>query len=1012
MYRQLALLVLTLGFCLGLPASAANIVWVSFHPADNTPSSGAAGTGFTTATDKGYTDLLKANGYNVTRYVTTATPDAALLNAADLVIISRSVGSANYQDAAATTWNTTITAPMVILGGYAIRQSRLGFSTGNTIPDTTGDIRLTAVDPAHQVFAGIALTGGAMVNPYAGVMKHPSSGATMRGISIVTEAPNANGKVLATVAPGSAHSAIGAMVIAEWPAGVTVTHAGGAGTDVLAGPRMVFLTGSRETDGVNSETAGYYDLYPDGAKMFINAVRYMLGEFGDTAANPNPQNEAVDVPRDTTLSWKAADSATAHDVYFGTSLADVTDASRDDPRGVLVSRGQAETTYVPAEPLQYATVYYWRVDEVSTAADSGVARGEIWSFTAEPVSYPIQNIKATASSALTGMGPENTVNGSGLTDGTHSTREFDMWFSAKNAPEPAWIQFEFDQAYKLEQLLVWNSNQSLESIIGLGVKDVTIEYSQDGVEWAAAGDFEFTQAPGDITCAAQAFDLNGIVAKFVKFTMISNWGGYAAQYSLSEVQFLYLPVRPWEPAPASGAMEVPLDTLLTWRSGREAASHRVYFSQDQQAVADGTVSASTVADNSFDPGRLTLGTTYYWRVDEVNEAMDPSLYEGAIWSFTTQEYEPIDDFEAYNDTDNYLYDTWIDGYTDHLSNSFVGYMDAIAGTFGERTIVYDGGQSMPFEYNNVDTPYFSEAYREFSPTRDWTADGADTFLVNVRGNAPGFAEMGDGSIVMGGIGADIWNATDEFHFAFKQLSGNGTIIAKVESLTRANEWTKVGLMIRESVDPAARFAAVYATPDYGVRYQARLTNAGAAVSDSAVATAEQIAMRAPVWLKIERSGNDFNAYYSTNGTTWTSMVWNPQSITLTGTICIGLAVTSHNATDATIARFSSVTVTGATGAWQTAQIGVAQPTSTPDTLYVVVQDNSGKSKAVAHPDPMVTVTPSWQQWEIPLSEFTAAGVKLTRVQKLYIGVGNRANPTKGGAGHLYIDGIGFGHPAQ
>ena len=109
MCRQLALLVLTLGFCLGLPASAANIVWVSFHTADDTPSSGAAGTGFTTATDKGYTDLLKANGYNVTRYVTTATPDAALLNAADLVIVSRSVGSANYQDAAATTWNTTIT---------------------------------------------------------------------------------------------------------------------------------------------------------------------------------------------------------------------------------------------------------------------------------------------------------------------------------------------------------------------------------------------------------------------------------------------------------------------------------------------------------------------------------------------------------------------------------------------------------------------------------------------------------------------------------------------------------------------------------------------------------------------------------------------------------------------------------------------------------------------------------------------------------------------------------------
>ena len=146
-----------LGLCLSIPAPAATIVWVSFHPADNTPGSGAAGAGFTTATDKEYTDLLKANGFTVVRYVTTGTPDAALLNAADLVIISRSVGSANYQDAAATTWNTTITAPMMILGGYVIRQNRMGFSTGNTIPDITGDITLTANDPKHPIFAGIPL---------------------------------------------------------------------------------------------------------------------------------------------------------------------------------------------------------------------------------------------------------------------------------------------------------------------------------------------------------------------------------------------------------------------------------------------------------------------------------------------------------------------------------------------------------------------------------------------------------------------------------------------------------------------------------------------------------------------------------------------------------------------------------------------------------------------------------------------------------------------------------------
>jgi hypothetical protein len=45
--------------------------------------------------------------------------------------------------------------------------------------------------------------------------------------------------------------------------------------EVLAGPRMAFLTGSREADGVSSQTAGIYDLTADGGQMLLNAVNYM-----------------------------------------------------------------------------------------------------------------------------------------------------------------------------------------------------------------------------------------------------------------------------------------------------------------------------------------------------------------------------------------------------------------------------------------------------------------------------------------------------------------------------------------------------------------------------------------------------------------------------------------------------------------------------------------------------------------------------------------------------------------
>ena len=61
--------------------------------------------------------------------------------------------------------------------------------------------------------------------------------------------------------------------------------------------------------------------------------------------------------------------------------------------------------------------------------------------------------------------------------------------------------------------------------------------------------------------------------------------------------------------------------------------------------------------------------------------------------------------------------------------------------------------------------------------------------------------------------------------------------------------------------------------------------------------------------------------------------------------------------------------------------------------------------------PRPPVRPGWQQWKIPLSEFTSAGVKMNAVKSMMIGVGNRTSPVKGGTGTLFIDDIGFGRPA-
>jgi hypothetical protein len=258
-----------------VPVTPKKIVFVSFHAADDAPSAGAVGVGFTTAADKGYTDLLEGAGYDVVRLVQTGTPDLAVVNSADLVIVSRSVASSSFQNAAADTWNG-VTAPMIVLNGYASRSSRLGLYTGTNIPDITGDIKLAVSDPAHPIFAGIALTDGVMDNPYAGLAVYPTDGTNASGISVVTDPVNAEGTVLATLAEASGTVPAGSVLIAEWPAGATVTHDGGAGTDVLGGHRLLFLTGSRENNSKSSETAGMLDLADDGAKMFLNAVAYMV----------------------------------------------------------------------------------------------------------------------------------------------------------------------------------------------------------------------------------------------------------------------------------------------------------------------------------------------------------------------------------------------------------------------------------------------------------------------------------------------------------------------------------------------------------------------------------------------------------------------------------------------------------------------------------------------------------------------------------------------------------------
>ena len=720
------------------------------------------------------------------------------------------------------------------------------------------------------------------------------------------------------------------------------------------------------------------------------------------AKGPKPEDGAIDIPRDVVMSWTAGKYAATHDVYFGTAFDDVNAASRSNPLGVLVSQGQAAATYDPAGLLEFDTTYYWRIDEVNAAPSTQIFRGKVWSFTTEPFAYPVANIIATTNGVSDeGSGPERTVDGSGLNAADeHSTEATDMWLALPGA-EPLYIQYEFDRVYKLHEMLVWNYNVQFELLLGFGLKGVTVEYSENGADWTTLGDFEFARATAKASYAANttvAFD--GVPVKFVRINVNSGYG-MMGQFGLSEVRFMYIPAHAREPQPADGAADVEVGTALAWRSGREAASHEVYLGADPDALA----LAGTVSSATFAPA-LEFGSTYYWQVVEVNEADAVTAWTGDLWSFSTQDYASIDGFETYNDdieAGTAIFDTWLDGWVND-TGSTVGYIET---PFAEKTIVHGGSQSMPLAYDNATSPFYSEAWREFETAQNWTGNGADTLVLYVRGNAPSFKETADGGVIMSAIGTDIWNTTDQFRYAYKNLSGDGSMTVRVDSLVRSNEWAKAGVMIRETLEPGSKHAFMCVTPDHGTTFQRR------PVAGQDSASTDVGGSAAPRWVKLTRTGNVFTAHDSMDGVTWTEAAVSPAlEIQMAASVYIGLAVTSHDAAIVTAAEFSNLSMTGnVTGAWQTAEIGVAQPlgNSVAEPMYVRIEDAAGKSATVVNADESINLRPSWQEWAIPYSDL--AGVNLSRIEKMVIGVGSATSPQAGGAGTVYVDDIGFGRPA-
>ncbi|MHC4727526.1 MAG: hypothetical protein ACYS17_09890, partial [Planctomycetota bacterium] len=395
------------------------------------------------------------------------------------------------------------------------------------------------------------------------------------------------------------------------------------------------------------------------------------------------------------LNWQPGATAASHDVYVGDNFDDV------DSGAAGTFQGNQATTLVTVgfpgfafpDGLIPGTTYFWRIDEVE-ADGSTSHKGEIWSFVIPP---------------KTAYFPD-PADGAASVD-TDVTLSWTPGFDAK-----------------LHTVYFGDNADHINNAAG-------------GLPQGAA-----THSPGPLELAKTYY------WRVDEFDSVDTFKGDLWSFTTEgAVEAL---------DPANGTVDVIQTPVLTWIPNVFAASHEVYFGSDSEAVENADISSPeykgtrNLGSESYEAGQLQWNTTYYWRIDEVNNANADSPWTGNVWSFTTANFLVVDDFESYNDLNpddpnsNRIFLAWIDGFDNPAVNgSVVGHANP---PFAEQTIVHGGLQSMPMAYDNAVGK--SEATLILTSNRDWTVNSVGTLTIWFRGSSSNAAEnlyvaLNDSSIV-------------------------------------------------------------------------------------------------------------------------------------------------------------------------------------------------------------------------------------------------------------------------
>ena len=437
--------------------------------------------------------------------------------------------------------------------------------------------------------------------------------------------------------------------------------------------------------GARLSTSNYFPGLIDDVRIYntvLTSTEIKKLMAGSRAYDPTPADGVLYFDKWVSMGWLPGNSAVSHDVYFGENFTDVNDGAAETFQG-----NQTEEYLIAGLPdspspdgLVPGTTYYWRIDEVQA---DGITKhkGDVWSLTIpSKIAYN---------------------------------------------PDPA----DGAEFISPVSILTWTP--------GFGAKLHTVYFGENfhDVNNASGG---FPQGPTthkpDLLKPGKTYYWR--VDEFD--TVNTNKGNVWSFTTQGAVESL---------DPSNGSVDVSQTTLLNWSPSDHSASHQVYFGTDKVALRDADTSSPEykgdrdLGSESYDPGKLEWDTTYYWRVDEVNNPNADSPWIGPVWSFTTANFLIVDDFESYNDLDpaepgsSRIYLAWVDGFDDPANGSVVGYPNF---PFAEQTIVHSGYQSMPFAYNNAVGN--SEATLTLTYPRDWTEKGVDRLTIWFRGNSTNAAE--------------------------------------------------------------------------------------------------------------------------------------------------------------------------------------------------------------------------------------------------------------------------------